>query len=171
MCLGKPKPVRSKDMASHSLRRMCARRGARGACTRVEPNTAPQACVSEIRRFSSDRACRRVLLRAALQRALQCGRMAPMTPVKLDDAEISARLAELREWRLVEGQLCRDYVFKDFVAAFGFMTRCALVAERMDHHPDWSNVYNRVQVRLSTHDCQGLSARDFALAQRMDELY
>jgi 4a-hydroxytetrahydrobiopterin dehydratase len=93
----------------------------------------------------------------------------PLT--KLRDDEVQARLSELTEWKLVEGKLAREFRFKDFVGAFGFMSRCALVAERMDHHPEWSNVYNRVSVSLTTHDCQGLSERDFKLAQRMNELY
>ena len=94
-----------------------------------------------------------------------------MPLAKLRDEEVHARLAELPEWNLRDGKLFREFRFKDFVAAFGFMSRCALVAERMDHHPEWSNVYNRVSVSLVTHDCQGLSERDFALAQRMNELY
>ena len=94
-----------------------------------------------------------------------------MALAKLRDDEVHARLVELPEWSLREGKLFREFRFKDFVAAFGFMSRCALVAERMDHHPEWSNVYNRVSVSLVTHDCQGLSERDFALAQRMNELY
>ena len=94
-----------------------------------------------------------------------------MPVAKLRDDDVQARLAELPEWRLEEGKLFREFRFKDFVAAFGFMSRCALVAERMDHHPEWSNVYNRVSVSLVTHDCQGLSERDFALARRMNELY
>ncbi|MFT3923496.1 MAG: 4a-hydroxytetrahydrobiopterin dehydratase [Myxococcales bacterium] len=94
-----------------------------------------------------------------------------MPIAKLRDEEVQARLSALSGWQLVEGKLFREYRFKDFVGAFGFMSRCALVAERMDHHPEWSNVYNRVDVFLTTHDCQGLSERDFALAQRMNELY
>jgi 4a-hydroxytetrahydrobiopterin dehydratase len=94
-----------------------------------------------------------------------------MPIAKLRDDEIAARLAERTAWTLSEGKLFREFRFKDFVGAFGFMSRAALVAERMDHHPEWSNVYNRVRVHLTTHDCQGLSERDFALAQRMDELY
>jgi 4a-hydroxytetrahydrobiopterin dehydratase len=64
----------------------------------------------------------------------------------------------------------RTYKFPDFVRAFGFMSACALVAERMDHHPEWSNVYNRVAVTLTTHDTGGLSERDVALAEEMDKL-
>ena len=64
--------------------------------------------------------------------------------------------------------ITRRFVFADFNAAFGFMTRVALHAERHDHHPEWSNVYNRVDVRLTTHDAGGLTERDFALARHCD---
>jgi 4a-hydroxytetrahydrobiopterin dehydratase len=94
-----------------------------------------------------------------------------MALTKLSDGEIQARLRELPEWTLLDGKLHREFRFADFVAAFGFMSRCALVAERMDHHPEWSNVYNRVSVSLTTHDCGGISERDFKLARRMGELY
>lgn len=82
----------------------------------------------------------------------------------------AAALAELAEWREVEGRdaIARDFVFKTFNQAFGFMTRCALAAERMNHHPEWFNVYNRVEVTLSTHDAGGLTARDVELAKKMD---
>ena len=71
-------------------------------------------------------------------------------------------------WQLVDGKLQRTFVFTDFVAAFGFMTRVALLAEKMDHHPEWFNVYNRVRVELTTHDVGGISTRDFELAAAMD---
>jgi 4a-hydroxytetrahydrobiopterin dehydratase len=64
----------------------------------------------------------------------------------------------------------RTFKFKDFVEAFGFMAQVALLAEKMDHHPEWSNVYNRVEILLTTHDCNGLSARDVTLAQAIDRL-
>jgi 4a-hydroxytetrahydrobiopterin dehydratase len=73
-------------------------------------------------------------------------------------------------WALADDKLHREFAFDDFVAAFGFMTRVALLAERMDHHPDWSNVYNRVTIALNTHDVSGLSERDFKLAQAIDKL-
>ena len=63
------------------------------------------------------------------------------------------------------------YTFKDFNQAFGFMTRVALVAEKTDHHPEWFNVYNRVEVTLSTHECGGISVRDVDMAKFMDEIY
>ncbi|WP_420393790.1 4a-hydroxytetrahydrobiopterin dehydratase [Acuticoccus sp.] len=82
-----------------------------------------------------------------------------------------ARLAKLTGWTLVEDgrAIQRSLRFADFGAAFAFMTRVALAAERMDHHPDWSNVYNRVTIRLTTHDAGGLTDRDVALARSIDE--
>ena len=73
-------------------------------------------------------------------------------------------------WRLQENALEVEWVFKDFAQAMGFMNAVAEVAERMNHHPEWSNVYNRVTVRLTTHDAGGLTAQDFALAREMDDL-
>lgn len=73
-------------------------------------------------------------------------------------------------WRLQENALEVEWVFKDFAQAMAFMNAVAEVAERMNHHPEWSNVYNRVRVRLTTHDAGGLTAQDFALAREMDEL-
>jgi 4a-hydroxytetrahydrobiopterin dehydratase len=91
---------------------------------------------------------------------------------KLTDAERRAALAELKHWKMVEGRdaIRRSLAFADFNAAFGFMARVALVAEKMDHHPEWSNVYNRIEVLLSTHDAGGLSQRDVALAKAIDEI-
>jgi 4a-hydroxytetrahydrobiopterin dehydratase len=86
----------------------------------------------------------------------------------LSPDEVRAALASLPAWRLDGDALCRDFVFEDFGVAFGFMTRVALVAERMDHHPDWRNVWSRVEVRLSTHDAGGITARDVALAAAID---
>ena len=98
-----------------------------------------------------------------------------MSRQKLTDAEICDGLTRLNAglevpWQLAAGKLHKGFRFPDFVAAFGFMTRAALVAERMDHHPEWRNVYNRVEVDLSTHDAGGLTALDFELARRMEEL-
>jgi 4a-hydroxytetrahydrobiopterin dehydratase len=98
-----------------------------------------------------------------------------MSRQKLTDAEIADGLARLNAglevpWQLAAGKLHKGFRFPDFVAAFGFMTRAALIAERMDHHPEWRNVYNRVEVDLSTHDAGGLTALDFELARRMEEL-
>jgi 4a-hydroxytetrahydrobiopterin dehydratase len=89
---------------------------------------------------------------------------------KLSPDQIENELATLPGWRLDEGKLCRQFQFDDFVDAFGFMTRVALLAETMDHHPEWSNVYNRVVIHLTTHDAGGISERDLRLARRIDAL-
>ena len=93
-----------------------------------------------------------------------------MTVRRLTDDEVTAALAELTGWSLVGGKLHREYRFADFVEAFAFMTAVALVAEKRDHHPEWSNVWNRVVVDLTTHDAGGVSQRDVDLARRMDAL-
>lgn len=91
---------------------------------------------------------------------------------KLGAAERREALAGLPEWQPVEGRdaIHRRFDFPNFNAAWGFMSRIALRAEKMDHHPEWSNVYGRVDITLSTHDCDGLSARDIALARFIDGL-
>jgi len=85
---------------------------------------------------------------------------------KLDADEARERLGTLPHWRFDEarGAIRREFVFADFAQAFSFMTRIALAAEKADHHPEWLNVYNRVDMTLSTHDCDGLSQRDIDLA-------
>lgn len=89
---------------------------------------------------------------------------------KLAGDALAEAVAGLPGWSLRDGKLHREFRFPDFVAAFGFMTRVALVAEAMDHHPEWSNVYSRVSVDLTSHDAGGITTRDVALARRMDEL-
>ncbi|MBO9574750.1 MAG: 4a-hydroxytetrahydrobiopterin dehydratase [Sphingobium sp.] len=91
---------------------------------------------------------------------------------KLTEQEIAQALAELPDWTLAQDKagIERGFKFANFVEAFGFMSKVALLAEKADHHPEWSNVYNRVQIRLSTHDCGGLSARDMKLAKKIDAL-
>ena len=89
-------------------------------------------------------------------------------PSRLDDQDVRERLAELTEWELVEGKLVKTFRFHDFSEAWAFMSRVALAAEKLDHHPDWSNVYNSVHVCLHTHDAQGLTSLDFKLAAHMD---
>ena len=82
--------------------------------------------------------------------------------------------AELPEWRHSAergGTITREFVFADFVQAFAFMTRVALVAEKSDHHPEWRNVYNRVTITLTAHDAGGLTAKDIALARAADAAY
>ena len=92
--------------------------------------------------------------------------------LKLDDAARKEIPARLPAWQPVEGRdaIARTFTFKDFNAAFGFMTRVALVAERMNHHPEWLNVWNRVEVTLSTHDAGGLTELDVKLAEAMNAL-
>ena len=91
---------------------------------------------------------------------------------KLNTAERATLSATLPEWKLVEGRdaITRAFRFKDFSEAWGFMARVALLAEAQDHHPEWFNVWNRVEITLSTHDASGLSARDVRLAQAIDKI-
>ncbi|WP_238364851.1 4a-hydroxytetrahydrobiopterin dehydratase [Mesobacterium pallidum] len=93
---------------------------------------------------------------------------------KLSDTGRKTMLAPLIEtgWTLDEDRdaICKDFVFDDFVAAFGFMTRCAIWAEKWNHHPEWRNVYKTVSVTLTTHDVDGLSSLDVKLARKMDQL-
>jgi len=88
----------------------------------------------------------------------------------LEQLEIDKKLGELADWSLRDGKLHRDFKFSDFVTAFGFMSSVALVAEKMNHHPEWSNVYNNVSVDLTTHDAGGITTADFELAAAMDKL-
>ena len=88
---------------------------------------------------------------------------------RLSSDEITARLAALGgDWKERKGRLERVYRFPDFVTAFGFMSEAALVAERMNHHPEWFNVYGTVDVTLTTHDSGGITALDFELAEAME---
>lgn len=91
---------------------------------------------------------------------------------QLDEDERAAALDALDEWDYDEARdaITRSFKFTDFVEAFGFMTRVAIMAEKADHHPEWFNVYNRVDVLLTTHEAGGLSARDVALAKGIDAL-
>ena len=91
-------------------------------------------------------------------------------PGKLTQAAIEEMLnsSELVGWSLNEGKLHKRFQFRDFVEAWGFMSRAALAAEKMEHHPDWSNVYNTVNVYLKTHDVDGLTVLDFELARKMN---
>ena len=89
---------------------------------------------------------------------------------KLSSSTIKEKLPGLNDWSLSNEKLQRQFVFRDFVEAFGFMSRVALLAEAMDHHPEWSNVYNRVEINLTTHDAGGISERDFTLAEHINSL-
>lgn len=89
---------------------------------------------------------------------------------KLAGPARTGALAGILAWREAAGRdaIRRDFAFRDFSEAFGFMARVALAAERMDHHPEWSNIYNKVEIVLATHDCGGVSERDIALARAID---
>ncbi len=95
-----------------------------------------------------------------------------MAIARLNEAERAALLAAHSGWvhDNARDAIVRTLKFRDFAQAFGFMARVAIVAEKMDHHPEWSNVYNRVTILLTTHDCDGLSQRDVALAQAIDAM-
>jgi 4a-hydroxytetrahydrobiopterin dehydratase len=91
-------------------------------------------------------------------------------PQKLTDQQIENELETLKNWSVAEGKLHREYKFENFVEAFGFMTRVALVVEPMNHHPEWFNVYGTLIVDLTTHDVGGISELDFKLAKKMESL-
>jgi 4a-hydroxytetrahydrobiopterin dehydratase len=98
-----------------------------------------------------------------------------MNRERLDAAAIDRAVRELNAgavspWQICQGKLNKEFRFRDFVEAFGFMTKAALVAEGMNHHPEWFNVYATVRVDLATHDVGGITELDFALAQRMEGL-
>jgi 4a-hydroxytetrahydrobiopterin dehydratase len=94
-----------------------------------------------------------------------------MSRGKLSKQEITAGLSKLDGWSVVNGHLHRMFEFKDFKQAFGFMKRVALAADRMDHHPDWSNAYNKVTIDLSTHSAGGLTKNDFELAGKIQTIH
>ena len=89
---------------------------------------------------------------------------------KASQAKIEEALVELQAWSLENDKLHREYRFRDFVQAFGFMAQAALLAERAAHHPEWFNVYNRVVVDLTTHEAQGISHKDLELAREMEQI-
>jgi 4a-hydroxytetrahydrobiopterin dehydratase len=88
----------------------------------------------------------------------------------LSEAELKTLLPNIRGWSAVGGKLHREYTFRDFVEAWGFMTSAALVIQAMDHHPEWSNVYNKVVIDLVTHDAGGVTLKDTELAGKLEEL-
>lgn len=93
-----------------------------------------------------------------------------MSVEKLSEDEIGERLQGLPGWTLSDGKVTRSCRFADFSEAFAFMTRVAMAAEQLNHHPEWSNVWNRVDIALTTHDAGGISVLDFALAERIQAL-
>ena len=98
--------------------------------------------------------------------------MTPPRVAALSEDEVAAALGSpaLEGWELDQGKLHREFRFADFNQAFGFMSRVALLAERMDHHPEWFNVWNRVEVHLTTHDAGGISSSDVELAGAMNQM-
>jgi len=93
-----------------------------------------------------------------------------MQITKLAPEIIQQKLIHLDNWTLNENKLYRNFVFTNFIEAFGFMTKVALLAETMNHHPEWHNVYSRVNIHLTTHNVNGISGRDFTLASPLDSL-
>lgn len=90
----------------------------------------------------------------------------------LNTSEIQKRQGMLNaEWQIADGFLSRKFVFKDFLEAFAFMTKVALLAEKLNHHPNWENSFNKVNLRLTTHEMGGLTTLDFEMAQKIDELF
>lgn len=88
----------------------------------------------------------------------------------LTDKAIQEGLRELEGWAVKDGKLHKTFEFKSFIQAFGFMTEAAIFAEKQNHHPEWFNVYNKVVVDLVSHDSQGITLRDFALAKSMNSI-
>ena len=93
-----------------------------------------------------------------------------MAAKKLTDAQIQENLAQVDGWTIENDKLHKEFQFDNFVSAFGFMTQLALVAESMNHHPEWFNVYNRVTIDLTTHDAGGISELDFQWAKQADAI-
>ena len=89
---------------------------------------------------------------------------------KLSGPELKRAVATLKGWTVVKGKLHKEYKFTDFIHAFGFMATAALAIEKMEHHPEWFNVYNRVTVDLTTHDAKGITSKDIDLAKLLDEI-
>ena len=89
---------------------------------------------------------------------------------KISEKEIEEQVAKLDGWKVVSGKINKTFEFEDFVQAFSFMTRVAMEAEKMNHHPEWFNVYNRVRIDLVTHDVGGISNYDIKLAKTIDRL-
>jgi 4a-hydroxytetrahydrobiopterin dehydratase len=88
---------------------------------------------------------------------------------KLSGVDLKKALSGLKGWTVAKGKLHKEYKFADFIHAFGFMATAALAIEKMEHHPEWLNVYNRVTVDLTTHDAQGITSKDIDLAKLLDE--
>ena len=89
---------------------------------------------------------------------------------KASEGQVQAFISQNQQWTLKNGKLHREFLFTDFVEAFGFMTQVAIKAESLNHHPEWFNVYKRVVVELTTHEASGITGRDFKLAKIMDDI-
>ena len=89
---------------------------------------------------------------------------------KLSDEQIRNELGNLSGWSVVNGKLHKEFIFKDFIEAFGFMTTAALHIEKMNHHPEWFNVYNKIKIDLVTHDAGGITQNDVNLAKTLNSL-
>ena len=93
-----------------------------------------------------------------------------MVPEKLSDEQIRKELSDIPGWNVMNGKLHKDFVFKDFIDAFGFMSRAAIHIEKMNHHPEWFNVYNKIKVDLVTHEAGGITQNDINLAKILNSL-
>ena len=91
-----------------------------------------------------------------------------MKPALATEEEIDAFADQYNHWTIESGKLHREYIFKDFIEAFGFMSKAAILAEKANHHPEWSNVYKKVIIDLTTHEAGGITERDFELARKFD---
>ena len=107
------------------------------------------------------------------RRTVSSTRLLAAKPVRLSESERQSLLPALKDWTPAKNRdgIERTFMFGSFVQAFGFMTQVALLAEKHDHHPEWFNVYNKVNIFLSTHDCDGLSKRDTDLAKLIDDVF
>ena len=94
-----------------------------------------------------------------------------MSREKLSSEQLNAALGQISTWEILENKLHATFKFKNFIEAFGFMTQVAIIAEKLNHHPEWSNVYNTVTIDLITHDASGITQLDIDLAQKIDELF
>ena len=93
-----------------------------------------------------------------------------MATEKLSDEQIKKELSTLPGWNVTNGKLHKDFIFKDFIEAFGFMSQAAIHIEKMNHHPEWFNVYNKIKVDLVTHDAGGITQNDINLAKIVNSL-
>ncbi|MEO9306752.1 MAG: 4a-hydroxytetrahydrobiopterin dehydratase [Nitrososphaera sp.] len=89
---------------------------------------------------------------------------------RLSEEQIKSELSRLQGWSVVNGKLHKDYIFDDFIDAFGFMSKAAIHIEKMNHHPEWFNVYNKISIDLVTHDAGGITQNDISLAKTLDLL-